>query len=156
MNNINITTYLPIYKKAFKDLNTEWIAQYFKMEEYDYLVLDNPQKYILDTGGEIFVALKDNVAVGVCALQIRNDIEYTYELSKMAVLPAAQGNGIGLLLAQAIIKKVQQLGGTHVYIESNTILQPAINMYYKLGFKKIENGVSKFARGNINMVLALS
>jgi len=37
------------------------------MEEADHRSLDNPQEYILDKGGHIFVAILNNEVVGVCA-----------------------------------------------------------------------------------------
>jgi hypothetical protein len=65
------------------------------MEETDYKALDHPDTYIIDKGGYILVALYNQAPLGVCALIKMNDSEYDYELSKMAVSPAAQGKKIG-------------------------------------------------------------
>lgn len=54
---VQIVRYEPKYQSVFKSLNEEWISRYFEMEETDYKALDNPQEYILDKGGAIFVAL---------------------------------------------------------------------------------------------------
>lgn len=148
---VKIVDYEPAYQQAFKDLNVEWISTYFKMEEADYKALDNPQGYILDNGGHILVALYDDVPVGVCALIKMNDPEYGYELAKMAVSPAAQGKSIGWLLGNAILEKAKALGARKVYLESNTILKPAINLYHKLGFEKIVGHPSPYERCNIQM-----
>jgi DNA-binding MarR family transcriptional regulator/GNAT superfamily N-acetyltransferase len=148
---VKIVDYEPAYQQAFKDLNVDWISTYFKMEEADYKALDNPQGYILDNGGHILVALYDNVPVGVCALIKMNDPEYEYELAKMAVSPAAQGKSIGWLLGNAILEKARALGARKVYLESNTILKPAINLYHKLGFEKIVGHPSPYERCNIQM-----
>jgi len=42
-NQIQIVDYEPQYQQCFRDLNVEWISKYFKMEESDYLALDNPK-----------------------------------------------------------------------------------------------------------------
>ena len=152
---IEITPYEPRYQEAFKSLNEEWINQYFKMEESDYAALNNPQELILDKGGEIFVALYKNEPVGVCALIKINDEQYDYELSKLAVSPNVQGKGIGLLLGQAVINKAKESGGRNLYLESNTVLEPAIRLYEKLGFKKVVGHGTSYRRCNIQMELAI-
>ncbi|WP_158796684.1 bifunctional helix-turn-helix transcriptional regulator/GNAT family N-acetyltransferase [Pedobacter sp. L105] len=153
--NVNTVAYQPKYQDAFKALNEEWISAYFKMEETDYKALDNPEGYILKNGGYILVALYHNEPVGVCALVKMNDPDYDFELAKMAVSPKAQGKNIGWLLGQAIIQQAKQAGATKLYLESNTILKPAINLYHKLGFKKIAGRATPYERCNIQMELEI-
>lgn len=153
---VHITEYEPAYAEAFKALNEEWISRYFKMEEADYKALDHPQEYILDKGGYIFVALYRNEPVGVCALLKMQDEAYDFELAKMAVSPKAQGKNIGYLLGKAALDKARTLGAKAVYLESNTILKPAINLYHKLGFKKVVGLTSPYERCNIQMAVELS
>ena len=150
---IRITRYEPRYQEAFRSLNEEWINRYFQMEPGDYAALDNPQEFILDKGGEVFVALYQNEPVGVCALIKANDERY--ELSKLAVGPKAQGKGIGLLLGRAVVDRAKELGGRMLYLESNTVLKPAIRLYEKLGFKKVSGRSSAYRRCNIQMELNL-
>lgn len=152
---IRIVNYQPKYRKAFKELNEEWIKKYFKMESSDHKALDNPKENILDKDGHILVALSGNEPVGVCALIKMNDPEYDYELAKMAVSPKAQGKNIGWLLGQAILEKAKSLSASKVYLESNTVLTPAINLYYKLGFQKITGRPSPYERSNIQMGISL-
>ncbi len=152
---IEIVEYEPKYQSAFRDLNEEWISNYFEMEETDYKSLDNPQEYILDKGGKILVALYKNEPLGVCALIKMNDKDYDFEMAKMAVSPKVQGKNIGWLLGQAIINSAKELGASKLYLESNTILKPAINLYYKLGFVKISGRPTPYQRANIQMELDL-
>lgn len=154
--NVQIVKYEPQYKAAFKSLNEGWISTYFEMEETDYKALDNPKEYILDKGGKIFVALYNNEPLGVCALIKINDNNYDFELAKMAVSPKAQGKNIGFLLGKAAINKAKELGASKIYLESNTILKPAINLYYKLGFQKIAGHPTPYKRCNIQMELLLN
>lgn len=152
---VQIVDYKPAYLEAFKRLNEEWISKYFKMETADHKALDNPQKNIIAKGGHILVALYNNEPVGVCALIKMDDPVYEYELAKMAVSPAAQGKNIGWLLGKAAIDKARSLGVKKLYLESNTILQPAINLYHKLGFQKVVGHATPYERCNIQMELVL-
>lgn len=150
---VKIVEYKPQYQSAFRSLNEEWISNYFEMEEADYRALDNPEEYILKKGGKIFVALYNNEPLGVCALLKLDDPNYDFEMAKMAVSPKAQGKNIGWLLGQAIINAAKELGASKIYLESNTILKPAINLYYKMGFQKISGHPTPYKRCNIQMEL---
>ena len=153
---VEIVEYEEKYQNAFKSLNEEWISAYFEMEEADYKALDNPKEYILDKGGKILVALYNNEPVGVCALIKMNDPHYDFEMAKMAVSPKAQGKSIGWLLGNAVAEEAKKLGATNLYLESNTILKPAINLYYKLGFEKVVGHATPYKRCNIQMELKLN
>lgn len=150
MRQVRIEKYKPAFKPFFKSLNQRWIEAYFKMEEADHIALNDPEGKVLSKGGEILFALVDEAVVGVCALvKLDASIPYDFELSKMGVNPEYQGLGIGYKLGQAIIDLATELGGKTIYIESNTILTPAMHLYEKLGFKEIEGTDSPYARCNI-------
>jgi len=153
---IKISEFLPKHKTAFQQLNEEWITTYFKLEDTDRKALDDPKGYILDKGGAILVATQDTTVVGVCALLKMHDSKYNYELAKMAVSPKAQGKGVGYLLGKATINKAISLNANYLYLESNTILKPAIALYDKLGFKKIAGRTTPYERCNIQMELKLN
>src|SRR6202000_1993811 len=127
-----IVDYTPAHQLAFRQLNEQWITKYFRMEEGDYKALDHPQEYILDKGGYIYIGLHKGEPLATCAL-IRMD-DGGFELAKMAVSPKSQGLGIGYLIGKACIEKARSLGASRVYLESNTALKPAINLYHKIGF----------------------
>jgi GNAT superfamily N-acetyltransferase len=150
---IRIVDFEPQYAEAFKALNKAWISKYFKMEAADFKALDHFQESILDKGGHILVALLEEEPVGVLALIKMDDPVYHYELAKMAVSPQAQGHGIGWQLGQEAIEKAKSLGAANLYLESNTILQPAINLYRKLGFKEVYGRPTPYERANIQMEL---
>jgi len=152
---VKIVEYTPEYKLAFSNLNKEWISKYFKMEEADYKALDNADAYIIEKGGYILVALFNNEPVGVCALIKMNDPIYDFELAKMAVSPKMQGKKIGWILAEAIKEKAKQVGAKTLYLESNTLLTPAINLYRKLGFVEVFGRPTPYERCNIQMELVL-
>ncbi|NDV42933.1 bifunctional helix-turn-helix transcriptional regulator/GNAT family N-acetyltransferase [Flagellimonas sediminis] len=154
-SNITLVDYRPEHYPAFKHLNEEWITSYFKIEDADRKALENPKEHILDTGGKILVALQNGTVLGVCALIKMQDNHYDYELAKMAVSPLARGKGVGYLLGKAIVEKARSLGASNIYLESNTILKPAISLYEKLGFQKVAGHFTPYERCNIQMELKL-
>lgn len=152
---VTIVGYSPKYKKAFKELNEQWITKYFELEQADKDAINHPQSYIINKGGQILVALYKNEPVGVCALIKMDHPKYDFEMAKMAVSPKAQGKNIGYMLGAAIIEFAKKAGASYLYLESNTKLTPAINLYYKLGFEKIPSSPSPYKRANIHMELNL-
>ncbi|WP_373998449.1 GNAT family N-acetyltransferase [Bdellovibrio bacteriovorus] len=152
---VEIVPYSRKYRSAFLELNEEWIRTYFKIEQADRDALGDPEGYILKRGGFIFIALLNNKPVGVCALIKRDDPTYPYELAKMAVAPEARGKNIGWLLGNAVVEKAKELKAKKLFLESNTILKPAISLYEKLGFKKVVGPPTPYERCNIQMELKL-
>lgn len=150
---VEIIDYSPEFQDDFKRLNYEWIEKYFTLEEADRQSLNHPDQKILQPGGHIYLAWHDHEIVGTCALIKMND--ETYELAKMAVAERARRKGIGWLLGQAAIAKARQLGAKTIFLESNTVLEPAIKLYQKLGFRRIVGQPSPYERCNIQMELKL-
>lgn len=152
---IQIIPYEPSYQPLFKSLNENWITSYWQLEPHDVETLDYPQENILDKGGYIFVATYKDKPIGVCALCRMNDSIYDYELAKLAVAPSGHGKGIGQLLCKAVIDKAKALDAKKLFLESNTLLKPAISLYRKLGFKELNEYHPAYARGDIQMELSL-
>jgi glutamate/tyrosine decarboxylase-like PLP-dependent enzyme/ribosomal protein S18 acetylase RimI-like enzyme len=153
---IAVVSYDARYKSDFKRLNEAWIAEFFEMEETDHKVLDQPEEYIIETGGDILFAVEGDAVAGTCALVKMADGRFDFELAKMAVDPTFRGRGIGQQLGEAIIDRARELGAKTVFLESNTVLAPAISLYRKLGFVETERQPTPYARGNIHMVLDLA
>ena len=146
---IQISTYKKEYAKAFKDLNIAWLEKYFTPEPYDIEVLSNPEKYIIDKGGDIYFVLENNIPVGTVALMYNNlgELEFT----KMAVDETVQGKGFGKLLMECCIENAIKMGSKELILYSNTKLNPAIQLYIKSGFVEIPVGNSAYERCNIKM-----
>lgn len=142
---------------AFKELNVQWIEQYFKVEAEDVKILSNPEEYIIKRGGVILCAEReiDGVQEIVGTVALFPHGEDCLELAKMVVSPKVRGQNLGFLLGEAALQKAREIGVSRVYLESNTKLEPAINLYYKLGFKRVQNFSSPYERANIAMELFL-
>lgn len=151
METLKIVEYEPKHQPAFRALNEAWIAKYFRMEPQDYVVLDNPDTEILAPGGAILMVEYKGESVGTCALVKLS--ETRFELAKMAVSPKVQGKGFGYQLGLAIIAKAKSMNATSLYIESNTLLKPAMRVYEKLGFKEIPIVHVHYERCDIQMEL---
>ncbi len=150
---IKVVDYAPKYRDAFKSLNVEWISKYWELEEPDFKALDDPEGYILNQSGVILIALDKGEPIGCCALIKQTDD--TFELAKMAVSPKAQGKGVGLLLGKRIVERAKLMGLKRLYLESNSVLKPAVSLYEKIGFKHIKGASSPYARCDVQMELQL-
>ncbi|RKS53572.1 acetyltransferase (GNAT) family protein [Gillisia mitskevichiae] len=152
---MEILSYTPEYAKDFKNLNIAWLEKYFWVEPHDEDVLGNPEKYIIAPGGIIFFVKENEDIIGTVALmKMEDDI---FELTKMAITPAAQGKKIGQQLMEHTINFAKQKKWEKLIIYSNRKLENAIYIYKKYGFIEIpieEN--NPYSRGDIKMELNLS
>jgi GNAT superfamily N-acetyltransferase len=152
--NIEIVDYSPAHARAFQELNHAWISDNFEEEDDDRAVLSDPQKYILDNGGAILIALYDGTPVGTCALKRVN--QELVEMCKMTVAKNMRGKNIGRKLGEAIIEKANQIGASTIELYSNRKgSELAIELYRKLGFVEIPLTEAAYARADIKMQLML-
>ncbi|WP_034924079.1 GNAT family N-acetyltransferase [Gillisia sp. CAL575] len=152
---MDILTYSPKYAEDFKNLNIAWLEKYFWVEPHDEEVLGDPEKYIIEPGGSIFFVKEDNKIIGTVALMKMED--NIFELTKMAIIPAAQGKRIGQQLMEHTINFARQKNWEKLIIYSNRKLENAVYIYKKYGFTEIpieEN--NPYSRGDIKMELNLS
>nr|WP_296321775.1 GNAT family N-acetyltransferase [Winogradskyella sp.] len=150
---IDIINYRPEHKEAFYDLNIEWLKTFFYVEAYDEEVLSKPEQYIIDKGGFIFFAKKDDKVVGTVALMPTDTIGIL-ELTKMAVSPEERGQKIGQQLMKHCISFAKQEELKALLLYSNTKLENAIYVYRKYGFKELElEKDSPYNRSDIKMLL---
>lgn len=153
--NVEVVDYCSEYLMTFKRLNIMWINSHWSLEPHDLEVLNDPDASILSKGGHIFVALVDGKALGVVAMCRMDSDEYDYELAKLAVDPEARGLGVGEKICRTALEWARRQGATKVFLESNTILKPAISLYRKLGFEELQEYHPAYERGDIQMELTL-
>ncbi|HMS65716.1 MAG TPA: helix-turn-helix domain-containing GNAT family N-acetyltransferase [Ignavibacteria bacterium] len=151
---VNITEYEPELREIFRDLNYEWLEKYFTIEDKDRKILENPDEEIIKKGGFIFFAEYGNEIAGTVGIIKHSENEY--ELCKMAVSEKFQGKQIGKCLALAAIEKVKSLKAEILFLETNSTLIPALNLYRKLGFIQVEQrNQSEYKRSTLKMELDL-
>lgn len=154
MSEINVIAYTAKYKKAFAALNKEWIEEIFELEPHDHRYFSNPEKEIIKKGGAIIFAEHCGNVVGTCSLLHESG---TYELAKLAVTKTYKGLGLGEKLCKEIIAMARSKGEKTLTLTTNTRLQPAIQLYKKLGFvEKVRGQHPKYKRVDLVMELELS
>ena len=153
---VEIVDYCPDHLAVFKRLNIMWINSHWSLEPHDLETLSSPEDSILSKGGCILVALIDGVPMGVVALCRMENSEYDFELAKLAVDPEARGTGLGEAICRAAIERAKSLGAKKLFLESNTLLKPAINLYRKLGFTELKEYHPSYERGDIQMELIIN
>lgn len=120
----------------FYRLNIEWLKTYFYVEDFDEDVLGNPNHYIIDKGGYIFLVEKDDKVIGTVAL-MPTETENLFELTKMAVSPEYRGLKIGQQLLDYCIDFVKNKQHKSLILYSSRKLENAIYIYRKKGFVEI-------------------
>jgi GNAT superfamily N-acetyltransferase len=152
-NSVEILEYESAHQEWFEKLNRAWIEKYFFMEPLDFEILQDPDTHLIRKGGRIFMASFNDEMVGTVGLKHLGS--GVFELTKMAVDERFQGKKIGRALAEAAIEGAKQSGAKKIILYSNTKLQPAMALYYKLGFKEIPLD-GPYKRTDIKMELNLS
>ena len=154
MSNLRITSFNKKYKADFEKLNREWIEEFFQMEDEDFHTLQNPESYVIQKNGEIFFAINDQIVIGTAAMiPFSEDV---FELAKMSVKKGFQGKGVGKLLLKRCIQFAQERNANEIFLLTNDILKPALNLYLSCGFViKNKYDDERYERGNTKMHLIL-
>jgi putative acetyltransferase len=132
---MDIVAFRPEHAEAFRTLNETWISKYFTLEPKDRQVLGDPQGEILDKGGRIFMALEGGAAVGCVALLALPD--GGFEVAKMTVAEGLRGSGLGRALMERCVEEAQAAGAPRLYLETNSVLAPALSLYRAMGFQPL-------------------
>ena len=149
---INIINFQDNFEKDFYDLNIEWLEYFFQAEKYDYEILSNSKKYIINKGGKIFFAELAGNIIGTVALMPTNN-KLVLELTKMAVKPEYRNKGIGKKLLKKCIDYSKSNNNSSIILYSNKKLNNAIHLYRTFGFKETKmEKKSPYLRANIKMV----
>ena len=152
---ISIESFKKEYTSAFYYLNKEWIEESWELEESDINDLSTPKEYIIDKGGEVFFAIKDNKVIATSAMVYIDDS--TFELAKMTVAKEFRGLGIANQLMDRCIDFAKGKNAKYIVLITNSALVIARNLYDKYRFKEIDLDSDKYGdRGNVKMTLNLA
>jgi ribosomal protein S18 acetylase RimI-like enzyme len=149
---VEIVPFEPRLREHFYTLNAAWLQKHFVIEPIDEQVLRDPEHAVLEPGGAIFFALLGDVVIGTCALL--HEAPGVYELTKMGVDESFRGLGAGRLLLDAAIAEFRRRRGHTLFLESNSGLKPALQMYERAGFvlQPTIRGGSHYARADVYMI----
>ncbi|MEO1244604.1 MAG: GNAT family N-acetyltransferase [Pseudomonadota bacterium] len=148
---VEIVDFSARYAKYFDSLNREWLDALFRVEQVDERLLRDPESQVIEPGGHILFACREDAPVGTVALKYHGDGRY--ELTKMAVTASERGQGVGRLLLAAAIERFRAVGGRQLYLESHSSLHAAIALYEAAGFRhEPPPAASKYERADVYMV----
>jgi ribosomal protein S18 acetylase RimI-like enzyme len=136
-----------------KRLSYAWLVKYELLEPADDLMLSHPLAEVIDKGGEIFFAKRDNTVAGTVSMIRISDVEY--EMAKLSVDDRFQGKGIGSILIQQCIDFAKEKHARKIILSSNRKLTSALRLYYKFGFVEVNVERHKYITEDINMELIL-
>ena len=130
---MRIETFRPEHALAFDALNREWLVGTGLFEPADEPHLIDPYGSILHRGGQIYVALEDDVVVGTCGIAPHGEAEF--EVLKLAVASSMRGRGIGGQLVGMCVDFARQRGARRITLLSSSKLGAAIRLYERAGFR---------------------
>ena len=151
-----VREYRPGDGEAFRQLNEQWIAKYFVLEDKDIEILSDPEQHILQPGGRIYFATREEEILGCCALIVNGP--GSYELAKMAVREDHRNQGIGRVLIAHVIEAARKNGARKVTLETSSRLANAIHVYELSGFVRVDpagHGPSPYHRADVFMEMLL-
>ena len=121
-------------KEEFKNLNIEWINEFFgSAENFDEEFFENPESYTIDKGGKIFLAKSMNKVIGTVALIPES--KYSLEISKLCCHKDFRRRGVAQKLLNQSILFAKSNSYELVTAHSNTILKDAEDLYFKNNFE---------------------
>lgn len=154
LNGLRIVEYSEALAPAFAEITREWVEGFFKIENEDRRIIEDPQGTIIDRGGFIlFVEAEGLGIVGTCALiKIEDGV---FELTKMGVKASARGRKAGEFLLDAVLKRAEAMGLDELFLLTNDKLGAAVHLYEKAGFQHDAEIMRRFggryARANVAM-----
>lgn len=132
---MEIVKYRKELKQDFIELNTAWVEKYFVMEAEDIEILNNVDELIM-SGAMIFFAVEDERVLAVCmVIPVKDNV---WEICKLAANEKYQGNGAGSAVFKACMDYAVEHGAEKLTLISNHILKPALHIYEKFGFRRVD------------------
>ena len=140
---VKIVKFTPERAKYFYSINAQWVNDMFVMEEIDEKILSNPQKYIIDKGGQVWFAIhKELGVIGTCA--VKNFGDNWFELTKMGVLEKSRGLKAGEILLKQVLADCNKADIDTLFLLTNSKCEAAIHLYEKNGFVHDQSIKEKF------------
>jgi N-acetylglutamate synthase-like GNAT family acetyltransferase len=144
MTGLRIIDYRPDLAQTFHDINVEWINAMFALEPHDREVLENPDQFIIASGGTILYVEAEGLGiVGTCALMPAGG--GAWELTKMGVLESARGRKAGEFLLAAVLERAAAMPDVkELFLLTNSKCEAAIHLYEKAGFTHSADIMARF------------
>lgn len=150
---MEVIQYKPQYLNDFKRLNIAWIEKYFDgIEPADLEIFENIDSW-LERGAMIYFAVEEKAVYATCMIiPLENDV---WEICKLAADERYKGHGAGNAVFKACTDYAIRRGAKKITLISNHILKPALHIYEKNGFHKVDLSFDDFARGDVQYDLEI-
>jgi putative acetyltransferase len=150
---VEILSFAPEYRDDFKRLNAEWMHHFYGKNVEAYL--DIPEEKVLQNGGFILFARKDNQIIGTCA--VLKSSSKTFEIANIAVSPAYRGKGIGKQLLIEAIDDARHANARQISLTTSSQFKISLELFKTFGFREAGHDaeLSKFDNTDVRMVLSL-
>ncbi len=109
------------------------------------------------SGSKYFVAVKGAELLGGGGYFLTKKLPpHTCELVKLYVAGSARGIGLGKLLMEKCLSAAKEEGYEQIYLESMPELLPALHLYNKYGFQKIQVALGDSGHGGCSIFMLKS
>lgn len=151
---MTIEPFRPEHAAEYEALNRAWLVSHGLIEQADEPQLVDPQRTIIDAGGQIYIAVEDGVVIGTCGMAPHGDREF--EVVKLAVATSAQGRGIGSQLIDVCLRFARAQSAQRVTLLSSSLLGAALRLYERAGFRREAlPATNPYVTADVYMVLEL-
>lgn len=142
----------PQYRERFIELSLLWIEKYFTLEKEDEDILYRVEEFI-NHGAMVYFAVEEEQAIATCMIKpLEDDV---WEIGKLATDECYQSKGAGSKVFSACLEYAKKQDAKKIILYSNTLLEPAIHLYEKFGFKEVEVSDSGYSRCNYQAELVV-
>jgi ribosomal protein S18 acetylase RimI-like enzyme len=119
---------------------------------FDEELASLPGKYA-PPRGRLLLAWRGNESAGCVALRpLEPD---TCEMKRLYVRPAYRTGGVGRLLAERVIHEAATAGYRRMRLDTLPIMEPALQLYRRLGFREIAPYTANPVKGAVFLELQL-
>ena len=115
---VEIIDYQDHYLEDFRKLNRDWLEKYNALDDYDLVILNDPQKIILEPGGFIFFAQDRISGELVGTVSLMKISTRSFEVTKMCVAENHKKKGIGLQLEIKFVATVDRIDDGQISLRS--------------------------------------
>lgn len=127
--------------KAIAQVIRKALEEYGQAKEgtvYTDPTTDNLYALFRAEGSVYFILELEGKVVGGCGIYPTKGLPKGYaELVKLYLNTDLRGKGYGKKLMQKSMEAAQEMGYTHLYLESIPALNEAVHLYEKVGFEKL-------------------
>jgi GNAT superfamily N-acetyltransferase len=122
-----------ILRGYFDELISRYYDRPATEEEIDSALRDYPSDALAPPGGVLLVARESDAVLGCAGLRLLP--ERVGEVTRVFVVPAARGTGLGERLMRELEARARALGVRELRLDSRSDLVEATRLYARLGYE---------------------